>query len=119
MTMQSAQLMKDMEIPARFIFIQPPPPGPLEALLKASDKDLTEEQIKDVLKSTAELAYRASSTAGFYDHVVEYPEDGDEEGLFKALERVVFGAVAEDVVQDVDMDDAEGEVEAEAGDGDA
>lgn len=105
---QSAQQMKDMDFSARFIFIQPPPPGPLETYLRASGKGLTEEQIKDVLKSTAEMAYHASSTAGFYDEIVEYPENGDDEGdLFKAFEKVVFGAAVEKGVEDVDMGDAE------------
>lgn len=96
-----------MDFAARFVFIQPPPPGPLEGYLRASGKGLTEEQIKDVLKSTAELAYHASSSAGFYDEVVEYPESGDDEELFKALEKVVLGAAAlEKAVEDVDMGDA-------------
>ena len=60
-----------------------------------------------MLKSTAELAYHASSTAGFYDDVVEYPENGNEEELFKALEKVVFGAALDKGVEDVDMGDAE------------
>ncbi|KAM7197852.1 THO complex subunit 1 [Rhypophila sp. PSN 637] len=93
----SAQQVKDMEFPARYLFIHPPAPAELEAALRSSGRGLTDDQIKDVLKTTAELAYHATTTSDFYDSILahdgEVPDEGPE--FFKKFERIVFGSALE------------------------
>lgn len=117
---QSAQQVKDMEFPARYIFIQPPAPGALESLLRSSSRSLTDDQIKDVVKSASELAYHASTSEGFYDSSLEQPPlpDGEPE-YFASFEKIVFGSALEKTHasdangtadgEDVAMDDANAE----------
>ncbi|KAM7183468.1 THO complex subunit 1 [Naviculisporaceae sp. PSN 640] len=113
---ESAQQVKDMEFPARYIFLQPPPPGQLETLLRSSSPGLTDDQIKDLVKSTSELAFHASSSEGFYDSSLEYYTDRDTGEYIPVFEKAVFGSALEKAQasdangttngEDVAMDDA-------------
>ncbi|KAM7223622.1 THO complex subunit 1 [Rhypophila decipiens] len=93
----SAQQVKDMEFPARYLFIHPPAPAELEAALRSSGRGLTDDQIKDVLKTAAVLACHATTESDFYDSILahdgEVPDEGPE--FFKKFERIVFGSTWE------------------------
>lgn len=113
-----------MDFPARYIFIQPPTPGTLESLLRSSGRDLTEDQIKDLVKSASELADHASSSDGFYDVSLEQASEQDQDGeYFGRFEKVIFGSALEKAQassangttngDDVAMDDVANAEEAE------
>jgi guanylate kinase len=97
------QQVKDFEFTARCIFINPPAPEILETRLKESG--LSDEKVREALKTASELSQHAT-TPGFYDLVV----DSD----IKSLESAIFGNALNGVVTngdtttgDVNMEDAE------------
>ncbi|KAK4193969.1 THO complex subunit 1 transcription elongation factor-domain-containing protein [Podospora australis] len=81
MNYEGAQQVKDNGFDARFVFIQPPAAEAFEVQLK--ERNLTEEQIQQAIKSAEEAAEKVQS-AGFYDALIS--------AEYRALESFVFGA---------------------------
>lgn len=78
--------VKNSGLGARYVFIQPPSVGELEARLRLRGTDAEAAIQKRLARATAELEYAAT---GVHDKVIV---NGDVEVAYKELEEYILGA---------------------------